>query len=242
MPDWPEKQPEGLSALSMESKITRPLLLALKYPGEREGQRPSFPRQRERYSRAATRRAIDQAGSACEFILHHRTHLSEIHLASIFFLERRHYTAHVAQTFGAGFCNRIIYGTGDFVSAQLAGQEVLNDRDFLALLLGQLQATAILISAGTFMALLDHARQDGADIGILDGIGAAIGTCRDVTILDSGIDQPQGGKARGVLGFHRLFEGYGDFGSDIHGFHLQSLKEQVTHIGVRKPGRNATTT
>ena len=76
------------------------------------------------------------------------TRLAEIQSAGIAGLELCHAFAHVPQPLRAGRLDGIGAGRTKFLLAELLRQELLDDGDLLALLLGKIEAVALLVEAG----------------------------------------------------------------------------------------------
>ncbi|MNV67691.1 hypothetical protein D3C71_1605000 [compost metagenome] len=91
----------------------------------------------------------------------------------------------------AGFLDHRSTEFLDLILWQLSRQELVDDDDFLALLLGKLRPAALIVHAGGFLALLDHLGEDLQDLVVANRI-LAQATVGDVTILDRSLDQPHG--------------------------------------------------
>src|SRR5262249_23189648 len=102
--------------------------------------------------------------SPAQQALHDRACLAEVHPAGVTLFERGHDLAHVLHALRA----RLADGSGDrglcFVLGHLLRQVSPHDRDFLALLVGKLDAAALLVQLDRFLALLDHLLQQAEQI------------------------------------------------------------------------------
>src|SRR5215213_11842497 len=88
--------------------------------------------------------------------LHQAAGFAEIHLPGIFCLEHRDHLAHVLHPGRAGLGDGRCYRSLHIGLRHLLRQVGLDDRDFLALLFGELGAAALVVELDRFLALLDH--------------------------------------------------------------------------------------
>ncbi|VTZ61338.1 hypothetical protein EMEDMD4_270114 [Sinorhizobium medicae] len=193
------------------------------------GMEPPYKRHRRRKPRAALdlarySQARAQAGNAnareatpagsgrrdlLQEVLNDAGGLAEIHLARIALLQSVHTFAHVAQPVRADLRNGLGADFLDLFFGKLLGQELVDDGDFLPLLLGKLRPAALVVNAGRFFALLDHLDEYLQDLIVADRV-LAMATIGDVAILDRGLDEADGRDAPGILGLEGFFQCIGE--------------------------------
>jgi hypothetical protein len=159
------------------------------------------------------------ASLAHQSSLGHGASLGEIYNAGIPLAQGGHQRAHVFHAGGTEFRYDGIDGGGDLVIVQLFGQEALNDADFIALLLGEFEATAFLVHPDRFLALLDHFLQELENIAVIDPLGDPVDADRDIPVLNRSHNQTQGRDRALILGTHGIFELLGNQRSQ-HRAHL----------------------
>ena len=105
-------------------------------------------------------------------------------------------------------------------------QEIVDDRDLLALLLGQFQPAALFVVVDAFLALLHHGLQHAHDLGLVDAVLHPLGAGGDIPVFQRSRNQPQGGGFPPFPCLHRFFK----FGFDT------VAQYGISHLSVSSPG------